>query len=231
MIYAYVGRHQDAVKLYEDMLTNYATVSDQNESSLKRSIAIAQQNYGRNLTVLGEFKRAYDLLEQAQANFLFLGEMALATSVEQDMADLDYAQGYYGSALRRYYQACDTLVHNSIDSPVLLAEIKVTMANCLVKLNRAEEACLLSQEAVEVYRQSGLSFNTGNALLEYATALLTAGKLKEALSALDEAQSLFTRGGFRASCFCSQATAGEDTAGDGIYCRSISSRPASRGVL
>jgi CHAT domain-containing protein len=204
MIYAYVGRHQDAARLYEDMLANYATVSDQNESSLKRSIAIAQQNYGRNLTVLGDFKRAYDLLEQAQINFLSVEEMALAVSTEVDMADLDYAQGYYGSALRRYYQACDTLVHNSIDSPVLLAEIKVTMANCLVKLNRAEEACLLSQEAVEVYRQSGLSFNTGNALLEYAAALLTSGKLKEALSALDEAQSLFTRGGFEPHAFAAR---------------------------
>lgn len=204
MIYAYVGRHQDAARLYEDMLTNYATVSDQSESSLKRSIAIAQQNYGRNLTVLGDFKHAYDLLEQAQINFLSLGEMALVVSTEVDMADLDYARGYYGSALRRYYQACDTLVHNSIDSPVLLAEIKVTMANCLVKLNRAEEACLLSQEAVEVYRQSGLSFNTGNALLEYAVALLTAGKLKETLSALDEAQSLFTRGGFEPHAFAAR---------------------------
>ncbi len=204
MIYAYVGRHQDAARLYENMLAIYSAVSDQNESVIKRSVAIAQENYARNLTVLGDFKPAYDLLMQAQANFLALGEMTLVVSTEQDMADLDYAQGYYGSALRLYYQACDTLVHNGIDSPVLLAHIKVTMANCLVKLNRAEEACLLSQESVAVYRQSGLSFNTGNALLEYAAALLAVGKLKEALSALDEAQSLFTQGGFDPHAFAAR---------------------------
>jgi CHAT domain-containing protein/tetratricopeptide (TPR) repeat protein len=201
MIYTYVGRHQDAARLYEGMLAIYATVSDQSESVIKRSIAIAEGNYARNLTVLGDFKHACDLLEKAQANFLLLGEMALVASIEQDLADLDYAQGYYGSALRRYYQAHDTLIQNNIDTPVLLAGIKVSMANCLVKLNRSKEASLLSQEAVEMYRQSGLSFNTGDALREHAAALVASGRLKEALSALDGAQMLFTSGGFEPHAF------------------------------
>lgn len=196
IIYAYVGQHQEAATLYEDMLTIYAAKSDQSESAIKRSIAIAQGNQARNLTVLGDFTRAYRLLEQAQANFFSLGETALVVSVEVDMADLDYAQGYYGSALRRYYQARDTLVQHSIDSPVLLAELKLSMANCLVKLNRADEACLLCQEAVEAYRQMGMSFNTGNALRELAGTLVASHRLKEALSALDEAWQLFTTGGF-----------------------------------
>jgi CHAT domain-containing protein len=201
LIYAYVGRHQDAARLYEDMLAAYATLGDQSEGPIRRSIAIARENYARNLTVLGDFKRAYDLLERAQTNLLSLGEMALVVSVEVDLAELDYSQGYYGSALRRYYQARDTLVRNSIDSPVLLAELKLCMANCLVKLNRAGEACLLSQEAVEAYRQSGLSFNTGNALREHSAALIASHRLREALSALDEAWTLFTQGGFEPHAF------------------------------
>ncbi len=201
IIYAYVGRHQDAAKLYEDMLAIYAVVNDQSESAIKRSTAIAQENQARNLTVLGDFQRAYGLLEQAQANFFSLEEMALVVSAEHDLADLDYAQGYYGSALRRYYQASDTMIQNNIDSPVLLAGIKLSMANCLVKLNRAGEACLLSREGVEACRQAGLSFNTGKALREHAAALVAAGRLKEALSALDEAWLLFTRGGFEPHAF------------------------------
>ncbi len=204
IIYAYVGRYHDASKLYEDMLTAYSTASDQSESAIKRSIAIAQENHARNLTMMGDFKDAYSLLEQAQTNFLSLGEIALVMSVEQDLADLDYAQGYYGSALRRYYLAHDTLVQDSIDSPVLLAGIKLSMTNCLVKLNRAEEAALLSRQAVEVCRQSGLSFNTASALSEHAAALVAAGRLKEALSALDEARMLFTRGGFEPHAFASR---------------------------
>jgi CHAT domain-containing protein len=201
VIYAYVGRHQDAAKLYEDMLAIYANASDQSESAIKRSTAIAQANHARNLTVLGDFKRAYGLLERAQANFFSLEEMALVASVEQDLADLDYAQGYFGSALRRYYRAYDTLVQNSIDSPELLAAIKLSMANCLVKLNRVGEACILSQEGVEAYRQAGLSFNTGKALREHAAALVASLRLREGLSALDEAWTLFTLGGFEPHAF------------------------------
>lgn len=204
LIYAYVGRYQDAARLYEDMLAAFSTMSNQSEQAIKRSIAIAQENHARNLTVLGDFKRAYGLLEQAQAHFHSLGEMALLVSVEQDLADLDYIQGYYGSALRRYYSAHDTLVQHSIDSPVLLAGIKLSMANCLIKLNRADEASILSRQAVEMYRQSGLSFNTGNALSEYATALVASAKLKEALTALDEAHMLFTQGGFEPYAFATR---------------------------
>ncbi len=58
--------------MYEGMLAIYAAESDQGESAIKRSIAIAQENYARNLTVLGDFTRAYDLLEQVQANFFSL---------------------------------------------------------------------------------------------------------------------------------------------------------------
>lgn len=72
LIYAYVGRHQEAAKLYEDMLAVYATASDQSESALERSVTIAQANHARNLTVLGDFTPAYSLLEPAQANFLSL---------------------------------------------------------------------------------------------------------------------------------------------------------------
>lgn len=201
IIYAYVGRHQDAARLFEGMMAIYTSAGDQSESAIKRSIAIAQENHARSLTLLGDFTRAYELLEQAQANFSSLGEVALAVSAEHDLANLDYDQGYYGSALRRYYQAHDTLIQHGINSPVLLVGIKLSMANCLVKLNRAEEACLLSQEAVEVYRQSGRSFNTGKALREHAGALVATRRLKEAISALEEAWVLFTGGGFHPHAF------------------------------
>ena len=97
------------------------------------------------------------------------------------MANLDYTQGYYGSALRRYYQARDTLIQNNVNNPLLLAELKLWMANCLAKLNRAQEACQLVDEAVKSYRQLGTSLQASNALREYATILVALGRLKEAL--------------------------------------------------
>jgi len=196
MVCEYVGRYQDALKLYENMLKIFSSVSDQSENAIKRSIAITQVNYARNLSWLGKLERAYSLLEEAQASFVSLGEMVLSISVEIDLADLDYTQGYYGSALRRYYQARDNLIENNIDNPVLLAELKLCMANCLVKLNRVQEACLLSEEAVKIYRQSGMSLGTVNALREHAMTLAASNKFKEALLALDETWILFNQGGF-----------------------------------
>jgi tetratricopeptide (TPR) repeat protein len=112
------------------------------------------------------------------------------------MANLDYTQGYYGSALRRYYQALDTLIQNHVDNPMLLAELRLWMANCLVKLNRIQEACQLVDEAVKSYRQLGTSLQASNALREYATILVALGRFNEALITLDEASTLFNSGGF-----------------------------------
>jgi CHAT domain-containing protein len=204
LIYDYIGQYQEAIKLYESIRAIYPTVSDQSDISIKRSVALAEMNQAIDLVLLGNFEQAYRLEQQAQANFIVLRERELVISTEMDLADLDYTQGYYGSALRRYYQARDSMVRNNADNPLLLAELKLRLANCLVKLNRAQEACLLASEVVEVYRKSGISLNTGNALREYATTLVASSRLKEALVALDEAWTLLNRGGFDPLAFAAK---------------------------
>ncbi len=204
LIFDYIGSYEEAIKLYESIRAIYATLSDQNALSIKRSIALAEMNQAFDLASLGDFEQAYRLQQQAQAGFIALGETELTSSVEADLADLDYTQGYYGSALRRYYQALDGLVQNNLDTPLLLAEIKFRTANCLVKLNRAQEACFLANEAVEISRKSGISLNIGNALREYATTLLASSRLKEALDVLEEAYTLLKRGGFDPLAFATK---------------------------
>ncbi len=204
LIYDYVGRYEEAIKLYESIRAIYTTLGDQNDLSIKRSIALAEMNQAFDLASVGNFELAYRLQQQAQAGFIALGETELTSSVEADLADLDYTQGYYGSALRRYYQALDGLLQNNLDTPMLLAEIKVRTANCLVKLNRAQEACFLASEAVEISRKSGISLNIGNALREYATTLVASSRLKEALVVLDEAWTLLNRGGFDPLAFATK---------------------------
>jgi CHAT domain-containing protein len=196
IVYEFIGRYQDALKLYENMLAIFSTVTDQNEISNKRSIAIAKVNQAEILSWLGKFEEASCLFQQAQESFILLGETSLVIYLEIHLAELDYIQGYYGSALRRYYQARDSMVEDNVDSPNLLAELKLCMANCLLKLNRTQEACLLSEEAVKTYRQSSISLSTGDALREHAKALVASNRLKEALDALEEAWALFNHGGF-----------------------------------
>jgi tetratricopeptide (TPR) repeat protein len=196
VIYEDVGRYREALNLYQTMLEIYPTLTDQDEVFIKRSIALAQMNQALDLALSGSFEEAYRLHEQARATYVALGEISLVVTSDINIGDLDYTQGYYGSALRRYYQARDALLQHNVDDPLLLADLKLWMANCLVKLNRIQEACNLAEEAVEIYRQSGSSLNTGNALREYATTLEVSGRLKDALAILDEAKVLFDGGGF-----------------------------------
>jgi CHAT domain-containing protein len=196
MIYKQMGQYQKALDLYERMLAIYPTLSDQSESYIKRAIAIAENNQAINLSLLGNFERAYRLLHQAQASFAALEETSFVITTEINLADLDYVLGYYGSSLQRYYQARDSFLQNNLDDPHMLTEIMLRMAACLVKLNRAHEACQLAAEAVEIFKRLDTSLDTGDALREYATTLVASGRPKDALLALDEAWTLFTRGGF-----------------------------------
>src|SRR5438094_10412173 len=102
------------------MLTIYPTLKDQSEVFIKRAIAMAEERQAINLSWLGEFEQAYHLQQQAQASFVALAETDMVVNSEINLANFDYTQGYYGSALRRYYQAQDILIQNNIDNPRLL---------------------------------------------------------------------------------------------------------------
>src|SRR5437764_3847623 len=114
IIYDHIGRYQDALELYKSMMTIYPTVANQSETSIKRSVALAEMNLAIHLAWFDNFEEAYGLHQQAQASFIALEETSLVIYTETQLAALDYAQGYYGSALRRYYQASDSLIQSSI---------------------------------------------------------------------------------------------------------------------
>ncbi len=196
IIYEQVGWYQNAIDLYDRMLAIYPTLINENKEDVKRAIAIAECNKSVNLAMIGVFEQASHIQQQAQAKFITLKESSMIINTEINLADFDYTQGYYGSALRRYYQALDNIVENKVDSPMTLAELKLLMANCMVKLNRTLEAWPMAEEAVEIYRKSGLSLSTGIALRKYANILFASNRLKDALAALKEAWLLFNRGGF-----------------------------------
>ena len=194
-VYEQVGRYQEALEIYERILTIYPILTDKDEILIKRAIAMAQVNQSLDLALLGKFEQACRIQQQAQDTFDALKETSMSVNSEINLADFDYTQGYYGLALQRYHKARESLMKNDIDDPLLLAVLKLWMANCLVKLNRAQEACLLAEEAIEVHRQIGTSLQTSNALREYATTLIASGRLQEALDVLDEARILFDKGG------------------------------------
>lgn len=196
VILNYAGRYQEAIHLYDRMLSVYPTLTGQSEGTLKRAIAMAKISKGRVISLTGKFDEAYSLIEEALATFLELAETNLAIISQSNLANIDYAQGYYGSALQRYYQARDSMIEQKIGDPWLLSILHLNIARCLVKLNRAPKACQQAAEVIEVYRQQGISLDTGDALREYAAMLAAARRIKEAIAVLDEAEVLFAGGGF-----------------------------------
>ncbi|HEY5001792.1 MAG TPA: tetratricopeptide repeat protein, partial [Ktedonobacteraceae bacterium] len=207
IILDHLGRYQDAIRLYEYARSIYPILTDQREVDIKRVIAIVESNQAISLAWLGRFSEATCLQQKAYNSFLTLDEMGLVIFTEIDMANLAYTQGYYGQALLRYLHVRDALLQNGSDSPtnpMLLAELKLRMANCLTKLSRVQEACHLVEEAVETYKQIGTSRQTSNALREYASILRTSGRLQEALAVLKEALKLFHHGGFEHFIFATK---------------------------
>jgi tetratricopeptide (TPR) repeat protein len=194
-IFEQQGRYADALILYERTLLIYPTLHDQSEHAISRAIAAAEFNSAIDLALLGNFEKAARLYQKAQASFIELEEISLVINAENQLADLDYTQGYYASALSRYYRARDMLEQHHVDYPLLLSELKLWMAKCLLKLNRADEACTLAEEAVEIQRQSGDSLQMSNALREYAATLIASGQSHKALIVLEEAERLFSDGG------------------------------------
>ncbi len=189
-VYEYLGNYKEAVTLYQIILDIYSTLPNHDSDEIKRSIAITKMNLALHLAWVGDYRQSANIQQQAYADFIELEEIDLAVNAEIDLADLDYSQGYYGSALRRYYQARDVLSQSAVDDPVLMAELKTWIANCLMKLNRLEEACILSLEAVEAYRQFDTSLSTRYILRQYAAILAASNKPAAALTILDEALQL-----------------------------------------
>lgn len=197
LIYYYIGEYQNAIKLYDGMLSIYPNVQGQSANFVERSIAIAQMNQALNFVLLGNYEKAYHLYLEAHTTFVGLQEIICIIYTEVNLAELDYFQSYYGSALRRYYQAYDRLLQDNLGSPLLTAELKMCIGNCLAKLNRARDAQKIVNECIQIYRNLDTKLNTGITLREYATLLASSGKLKEALKAFEDAQSFFTQGGFK----------------------------------
>ncbi len=196
-IYRRQGRYRESCNIYKHIRSVYPHLLDQDKIVIKRAIAMAEANEALIEYLLGGFENAYQLLTQARATFEALNEIGAVIKVDVHLAELDYIQGYYGSALSRYYQMLDSmLAHKLVNGPMSLAELKLRLVDCLIKLDRAEEACVLANEAVHIYRDIGVSLDTGDALREYATALMAFGSPKEALRTLDEAEELFTQSGF-----------------------------------
>ena len=190
VIFYYVGRYQDAITLYDQMREIYSTLVIQDTEVINRHVAIADMNEALCFSYLGNFARAYLLYQQAQKCFSQMKDIDLLIASEVNLAELDYVQGYYGSALRRYYRAHDNLIEHSTASPVLLADIRLCIANCLIRLRRIHEARILTTKIVEMEQFANVSLDTLLAFREHASVLVASGDRIQSLAFLKKSLSI-----------------------------------------
>src|SRR6266581_3620081 len=57
-VYMYVGRYRDALELFERLSALLPTFTDQSETAINRSIAIAEEGQAQILSWLGKFEQA-----------------------------------------------------------------------------------------------------------------------------------------------------------------------------
>src|SRR5215472_11494519 len=103
LIYVQIGWYQEALAIYERIIDVFPTLAHQSESDIKHAIALCEMNRGECLYLLGKFEQAYRSLLQARSDFMALEYRGYVINIELMLADLHYTQGYYSSALRRYY--------------------------------------------------------------------------------------------------------------------------------
>ncbi|GHO66505.1 hypothetical protein KSC_053970 [Ktedonobacter sp. SOSP1-52] len=190
IICKYAGRYQQALKLYDRVLATYPLLKEFDESYLQRSIAIAEHNKATNLALIGAFEESSSLLRKSQQSFQDLGDIISVVSSEMNIAKNAFVQGYYGSALRHYYDARNIYIQHEIDNPQILARMLLQMSMCFLKLNRVSDAHNIGAQAVEVTEKLESRMERIDSLHGYATILIASGALQEALEPLGEAETI-----------------------------------------
>ncbi|GHO74274.1 hypothetical protein KSD_20450 [Ktedonobacter sp. SOSP1-85] len=190
VICKYAGRYQQALKLYDRVLATYPLLKKFDESYLRRSIALAQHNKATNLALIGAFEESSSLLRKSQQNFQDLGDIIAVVSSEMNIAKNIFVQGYYGSALRHYYDARNIYMQHKVGNPQILARLLLQMAMCFLKLNRLDDAHHIGAQAVEVTEKLESRMERIDSLHGYANILIATGDLQEALEPLGEAETI-----------------------------------------
>src|SRR5437867_12949769 len=63
-VYEQAGRYQEALEIYERILTSYPILTDKDEIHMKRVIAMAQVDQSLDLVSLGKFEQACRIQQQ-----------------------------------------------------------------------------------------------------------------------------------------------------------------------
>ena len=182
-----VGRYQEALVMHDRALMAYQP-GDPKQAEHHKALVLVNKSLA--LEMLGDFHRAIACEQEARTIFAGQGEFLRVAWIDHDLAVYRTALGQYSAALHLYHKALEYYKSQpSLRNWVALCSC--SMADCLLRLNRAAEAWQLAQEAVAIYHTLDERANLGWSLVFLARAQTACNKIEAALGALAEAREQF----------------------------------------
>ena len=181
IIHSRLGRITESEKAIKRALQGYSSVGD------KTGIAQAHLNLGANYQEQDRFDKALKHLQAALDIFreLELTEAVAGTLV--NLAMLHRREGQAGQALRLLSQARE--VYNQLESSPDAALAQLEEARVSLDLQLLDEAETLASELIDTFAARQMQLEQVEALVVLGTVRVRAGRMAEALEALEAARS------------------------------------------
>jgi tetratricopeptide (TPR) repeat protein len=185
-----LGHYDQALRLFDRAIQTYL----QHGEGVDLNIARALGNKALTLAAQGKFREAAALHEQARTTFAEYDEEISVAREDLNVASINAAQGHYGRALLLYEQSRTLFLKHGMQPEA--AEVAQQMCDCLLHLNRAQDAYELAGETVRFFRSApGQRHNLARSLMFQADAATLQGNFLEADEMLAEASVLLEEGG------------------------------------
>jgi CHAT domain-containing protein len=183
-IYAQLGDQHQALRLNHSALAIAEALGDAGQ----RYIGLLHMNIGVAHDSLGNFQEALTHYEQASASFRARNEPRYIANIDLNIAYIAHAQGHYRRALQLVYGILEGGINQF---PLEAKVIKRDLTEFYLYLNRYSDARDLARQIVNDYRSVHATYDIARVLLHLATAEAELGNFTAALTALDEAESIF----------------------------------------
>ncbi|MEJ2706928.1 MAG: CHAT domain-containing protein [Anaerolineales bacterium] len=157
----------------------------------------ARTKIGRmwDYAALGDYPRAFEDAEQAQATLRELEEWFHLARLQSNLAAIHARLSQYPQALDLFDQAKQTYQKLGIEGQPHWLRLEINRANVLRYLGRFEESMQASQNAIEMHRQMGQTVAAARAQQTLAITLYVLGRYNEALTLLDEVREVLRQDG------------------------------------
>jgi len=185
ILYHNLGDHHKALTLYNSALGIAANLGEMGQGELGPLYI----NAGVAYEFLGELRQAAAHYEQARHIFAARNEISGVAVAEMNIAYLAQAQGQYRQALNLLHHAFTLLETEQLAFHA--AQVKRTMIECHLLLNRHQDARELCLEVIPRFRELGAAREEALTHLLLATAEAQLNNLAAAQTALDAADTIF----------------------------------------